>query len=189
MTAFATYTDLALRLNRTFTDPEQAWVTALLEDAAEFMRGVMNGNQVYPSSQSTYTAYPVEGRVILPQTMIRSVDAVVSPDTSLPVAFTYRQGIVFLTCDDPVDVTFTYGLDTAPQDLVNINCVLVSQQMTTIAAQLGLSGGGVSSVAIDDFKLAFADGGAGTGLSLTDSTTKYLERRYGTQAWVVKAYR
>lgn len=188
MTAFATYIDLGLRLNKDFS-ADHAWVDALLGDAAEFMRGNMNGNQVYPSSQSMYLAYPVEGRVTLPQTMVTSVDAVVSPTTGLPVAYTGRQGVVYLTCDDPVNITFTYGLAAAPADLVNINCALVSQQMLTVTANLGLSAAGLSSVAIDDFKLAFADGGVGAGLSLTPSTLQYLERRYGSQAWVVKAYR
>lgn len=188
MTAFATYVDLGLRLNKDFT-ADHAWVDALLGDAAEFMRGNMNGNQVYPSSRSTYTAYPVEGRVTLPQTMVTSIDSVVSPTTSLAVAFTARQGIVYLTCDDPVNITFTYGLTTAPADLVNINCALVSQQMITVLANLGLNAGGLSSASIDDFKLAFANGGDGAGLSLTPSTLQYLERRYGSQAWVVKAYR
>jgi hypothetical protein len=188
MTAFATYEDLGLRLKQDFS-ADHAWVDALLDDAAEFMRGNMNGNQVYPSSQSTYTAYPVEGRVTLPQTMVRSVDAVTSPDTSLPVSYVYRQGVVCLTYDDPVNIEFTYGLDAAPTDLININCALVSQQMLTVTANLGLNGAGLSSASIDDFKLAFANGGDGAGLSLTPSIQQYLERRYGTQAWVVKAYR
>lgn len=188
MTAFATYQDLGLRLNRDFS-ADHAWVDALLDDAAEFMRGNMNGNQVYPSSQSTYLAYPVEGRVILPQTMVTSVDAVMSPSTSLAVGYIGRQGVVYLTCDDPVNITFTYGLAAAPSDLININCALVSQQMLTVLANLGLNAAGLSSASIDDFKLAFANAGDGAGLSLTPAIQTYLERRYGTQAWIVKAYR
>lgn len=183
MIAFATSDDLALRLNRTFTTGEEAWVTALLEDAADFMRGVM-GSQVYPSTQSTYVAYPVGGRVTLPQGMVRSVDAVERDGEE--VEYERRQDTLFVDCNDPVDVTFTYGLDAAPGDLVSINCALVSQMMLTVEAGLGLSGGGLSSVAIDDFRAAFADGGASTGLSMTDHTRNYLVGKYGTSAWVVE---
>lgn len=182
MTAFATSDDLALRLNRTFTTEEELWVTALLDDAAEFMRGVM-GSQVYPSSQSTYVAYPVGGRVALPQGFVRSVDAVERDGEALE--YVRRQDTLFVDCNEPVDVTFTYGLDTAPNDLISINCALVSQMMLTVSAGLGLTGAGLSSIAIDDFKAAFADGGASTGLSMTDHTRDYLIGRYGTSAWVV----
>lgn len=187
MVAFATADDLAVRLNRTFTVGEEAWVTALLEDAAEFMRGVM-GSQVYPSTQSTYVAYPAGGRVTLPQAPVRSVDVVERDGVELVLDtdYTRRQDSLFVGCDDPVDVTFTYGLDAAPADLVSINCALVSQMMLTVSAGLGLTGGGLSSVAIDDFRAAFADGGASTGLSMTDATRAYLINRYGTSAWVVE---
>ena len=183
MIAFATSEDLALRLNRTFTGSEEAWVTALLEDAAEFMRGVM-GSQVYPSSQSTYVAYPAGGRVTLPQGFVRSVDAVERDGD--PVEYTRLQDSLYVAGSDPVDVTFTYGLDTAPSDLVAINCALVSQMMLTVTAGLGLTGAGLSSIAIDDFKAAFADAGASTGLSMTDQTRAYLVGKYGTSAWVVE---
>jgi len=186
MTAFATSDDLALRLNRTFTVSEEAWVSALLEDAADFMRGVM-GSRVYPSSQSTYVAYPIGGRVTLPQGFVRSVDAVERDGEALvvDVDYTRRQDTLFVDCDDPVDVTFTYGLSVAPTDLVSINCALVSQMMLTVTAGLGLTGAGLSSIAIDDFKAAFADAGASTGLSMTDQTRNYLVGKYGTSAWVV----
>lgn len=182
MEAFATHEDLAKRLNRTFTPDEEAWVTTLLEDAADFMRGVMR-NQVYPSSQSTYVAYPAGGRVDLPQGFVRSVDSVKRDDTDVP--FVRREDSVFVDGVAPVSVTFTYGLSAAPGDLVSINCALVSQMMLTVQAGLGLSGGGLSSVAIDDFKAAFADGGSSTGLSLSEHTRAYLEERYGRTSWVV----
>lgn len=184
MVAFATYVDLATRLKRTFTSDEQDWVTALLEDAADYMRGVMR-NQVYPSAQSTYTAYLTGGWARLPQGLVRSVDSVTSTD-GLPVVWKRREDSVQVT--NPVDavlLTFTYGLDAAPSDLKSINCALAAQMILTVEAGIGLTAGGLSSIAIDDFKASFADGGVGTGMSLTDATRQYLIDHYGQSAWVV----
>jgi hypothetical protein len=187
--AFATPTDLAVRMKRTFTADEQSWVETLLEDAAAFMRGVMR-NQVYPARQSTYLAYPVGGWVRLPQSHIVSVDAVVAKLTGVPVEWEQEQDSIHVHCDEgPVTVTFTYGLTVPPDDLVNINCALVSQQMLTVESGLGLNAGGISSASIDDYKIAFADGGKGSGLSMTDATRKYLEDTYGTTGWFVATNR
>ena len=187
MIAFATFSDLANRLGVTYTTAQQVQVTLLLEDAATLMRGVMR-NQVYPSRSSTYVAYPVGGRVALPQMFIRSVDSVVTA-LGVPLAYTRRQDTISLDTDNPVTITFTYGLAAAPLDLVGINCALVGQVLLTINAGLGLNAGGLSSVAVDDFKAAFADGGAGTGMTLTANTEQYLVDHYGQSAWVVEASR
>lgn len=190
MTAFATYTDLGLRLNRTFTSgSDQAWVTALLEDAASYIRGVI-GNDIYPALQSTYVAYPQQGRIRLPQSLVVSVDAVsqIDPATSLPAGVSWTQcdpQQIWVPCDLPTTVTFTHGLAAPPNDLIGFNCVIVSQQMITVAAGIGLSAAGLSSVAIDDFKAAWADAGAGTGMTLSEDSQAYLRKRYGTSMTLV----
>jgi len=170
-------------MQRTFTVPEQTWVTALLEDAAAHMRGVMR-NQVYPPKQSTYTAYPVRGRVNLPQSFVTSIDAV--QQAGADVTWTRQQDSIFVNYDLPTDITFSYGLASPPADLIPINCALVSQQILTVEAGLGLNAGGLSSIALDDFKAAFADAGASTGLVLTPYAKAYLENTYGTTGWVVE---
>lgn len=182
MEAFATFSDLATRLQRDFTPVEQGWVTALLQDAADFMRGVMR-NQVYPSQQSTYIAYPAAGWVRLPQSYVRSVDSVTRAGSN--VQWVQDGDSIRVSCNDPVTVKFTYGLDTPPSDLVGINCALAAQMMLTIEAGIGLTAGGLSSIAIDDYKASFADGGIGTGLSMTAATRTYLEDHYGSTSWVV----
>jgi hypothetical protein len=187
--AFATPTDLAVRMKRTFTADEQSWVETLLEDAAAFMRGVMR-NQVYPTRQSTYVAYPIGGWVRLPQSHIVSVDTVTSNRTGAALTWEQEQDSIRpILCDGPVTITFTYGLTVPPADLVNINCALVSQQMLTVESGLGLNAGGLSSAGIDDYKIAFADGGKGSGLSMTDETRDYLEQTYGTTGWFVSTNR
>ena len=44
---------------------------------------------------------------------------------------------------------------------------------------LGLSAGGLSSLAIDDFKAAFADGGASTGMTLTPHAAAAVRTQFG----------
>ena len=183
MTAFATHEDLALRMKRTFTTDEQEWVTALLEDAASFLRGCMGRATVYPVTTSTFPAWPLGGRVDLPQPFVVSVDAVTREDE--PLDFRRREDAVYVSGDDECAVTFTYGLAEPPADLVGLNAALVSQTLTLVEAELGLSIGGLSSVALDDFKIAFADGGALTGLALPEPQLRYLQTAYGSTGWVV----
>lgn len=186
MDAFATAAQLATAMKRTFTTEEQTWVTSLLEQAAGIMRGVMR-SQVYPSSQSTYRVYPVGGRVALPQGFIQSIDAVERDGVALveDTDYTRFEDTFTVDCNDPLDITVTSGLDTAPDDLVGINCALVSGPIMTVEAGLGLTAGGMSSVAIDDFKAAWADGGAESGMTPSPFTTQYLQDTYGTTGWVV----
>jgi len=186
MDAFATAAQLATAMQRTFTTEEQTWVTSLLEQAAGIMRGVMH-SQVYPSSQSTYRAYPVGRRVALPQGFIQSIDAVELAGVTLveDTDYTRFEDTIILGCNDPVDITVTSGLDTAPDDLVGINCALVSGPIMTVEAGIGLNAGGLSSVALDDFKAAWADGGAESGMNPTPFTIAYLQSAYGTTGWVV----
>lgn len=169
---------------RTFTAPEQEWVTALLEDAADLMRGVMR-NHVYPATTSTYTAYPTGGRVALPQSFVRSIDSV--QRDGVDVSYVRFQDTIKVESNDPVDVTFTYGVDIVPSYLIHINCALVSTTMLTVEAGIGLTAGGLSSVALDDFKAAWADAGASAGMVMTEHMRRHLEATYGTASWVVEA--
>jgi hypothetical protein len=182
MTAFATPDELATRMKRVFTLEEQDWILALLDDAAAFLRGVMKA-AVYPVTTSIYVAYPSGGRVDMPQPFVVSVDSV--ERDGVAVDFTRREDFIYVDSDEAVDVEFTYGLAAAPADLIGLNCALVSGQIGLVEADLGLQIGGLSSVALDDFKIAFADGGALTGLALPDPQLRYLRETYGSTGWVV----
>lgn len=179
MEAFATADDLASRLNRVFTAEEETWIDGLLADASDHLRSVI-GQIVYPSSQSTYTAYPVEGRVDIPQHPVVSIDAVERDGEA--VDYTARPGFILLDGDEPVSVTFTYGYADPPNELVRLACVLVSQTLLPLEAQLGLTAGGLSSVQLDDFKLAWADAGEGSGMSLTSHAEANVRRAFGASA-------
>jgi hypothetical protein len=182
MDAFATSDQLAVAMKRTFTDDEAAWVTLLLVQAAGIMRGLMH-SQVYPSQQSTYRVYPVAGRVNLPQGFIRSIDSV--QRESVDVRWERFEDAILVRGNWPLDVTISWGLDEAPDDLVSINCALVSGSMMTVEAGIGLTAGGLSSIALDDFKAAWADGGASSGMTPSAFTISYLQNTYGTTSWMV----
>lgn len=187
MTAFATYTALGVRMKRTFTEAEQPWITALLDDAAAIMRGVMR-DSVYPSATSTYTAYPVGGRVNLPFGFITELTSVTRDGDALVDGTDYvrfEDSITALSCDDPIVIVVVHGLATAPADLLALNCALVSGSILTVEAGLGLTAGGLSSVQIDDFRAAFANAGEQSGMALTPANIRYLEDHYGRAGWVV----
>ena len=187
MEAFATYSDLEARLNRVFSTQERAWVTTLLEDASTYLRDEVIGLQVFPQTQTTFKAYPNHGQVVLPQQPVISVDAVTR--NGAPIAYVLRDGVLFIQDNTaPVEITFTYGYETAPESLKRWACVLVSQALTTLELKLGLTVGGLSSVSIDDFKVAFADGGADTGMQLSDRNIALIRGQYSTGTQVVGAY-
>ena len=51
-----------------------------------------------------------------------------------------------------------------------------------LEAKLGLTVGGLSSAQIDDFRLAWADGGEGSGMSLPERLATALRQTYGQGA-------
>ncbi|MEA9983652.1 hypothetical protein [Subtercola sp. RTI3] len=203
MQAFATYTDLGTMLNRTFNTDEQAWITSLLEAASAYLREDVIGQNVFPQSQVTYEAQPDGGTVEIPAKPLISVDSVRRAGIDVP--YTRRDMVLSidpynrfystntddfsaetfvsqgyrLTHDDPVTVTFTYGYALAPEGLKRWACVLVSQTLIPLELKLGLTAGGLSSVAIDDFKAAWADAGDMSGMALSDRNILSLQNQYG----------
>lgn len=174
--AFAVASDLGARMKRTFSGAETTWINGLLEDATAYLQGEI-GQIIHPRQSATFTEWPAAGRVDLPQHPVVSVDAVKRGGVAVP--FEPRPGYVRVQGDAPVDVTFTFGYVKAPRVLESLACALVSQQLTLVEAGLGLSIGGLSSVALDDFKIAFADGGEATGLTLPKVTLDSLRRQFG----------
>lgn len=173
---FATSEDLGARMKREFTDDESEWIDGLLADATAYLQREI-GQLVAPRQTAKFSDWPSAGWVDLPQWPVISVDAV--ERDGKPVSFEERPGRVRVASDEKVDVTFTFGYSKVPRDLESLACALVSQQLTLVEAELGLSIGGLSSIALDDFKIAFADGGEGTGLTLPKVTIDGLRQSYG----------
>jgi len=180
--AFATYSDLGTRLRRTFTPDEQPWITTLLKDASTYLRDDVIGAQVFPQSSSTVRFWPDGGRVDLPNPPLISIDTVARDGVTLVdgEGYTRRDNLLWFGSDKPVDVTFTYGYALAPASLIRWTCVLVSQTLLPIEQKLGLTAGGLSSVQIDDFKIAFADAGDSTGTTLNDRNIALIRRQFGS---------
>jgi len=179
--AFANVDQLATKLNRVFTPAERTWMTELLEDASTYLREDVIGQQVYPQSTSTYTAWPDGGRVDLPQHPVASVEAVTQEGKA--ITWHRRDDSVYVDTENAVEVTFTYGFRHAPDGLARWACVLVSQVLIPLELKLGLSVGGLSSVSIDDFKASFADGGAAAGMTLTERAENNLRAQYGSTVY------
>lgn len=176
MEAFAAATDLATRLNRVFTAEEEAWIDELLADASAHLRSVI-GQQVFPRQTVTYTAYPQSGREDLPQWPVVEVTSVTRDGDEID--FEYRPGYITVDGDEPCDVTFTFGHSESPDELKRLACVLVSSTLLPLEQKLGLTAGGLSSVAIDDFKLAWADAGEQSGMALTKHAETAIRRQFG----------
>lgn len=177
MVAFATAAELGKRLKRTFTvGAETEWIDGLLADATTHLQTVI-GQQVYPVTTSTFVAYPSGGRVDLPQWPV--VEVVSVKRDGATIEYTYRPGFVMVSGDEPCDVTFTWGYATVPNELKRLACVLVSSALLPLENQLGLTAGGLSSVAIDDFKLAWADAGEQSGMALTAHAEASIRQQFG----------
>jgi hypothetical protein len=176
MQAFATAEEFGKLIKREFTTEESEWIDELLAAASAHLRSVI-GQLVFPRTTSEYTAYPSGGREDLPQWPIVTVTAVKRDGHDVP--FTYRPGYITVRGDEPCDVTFTWGYDEAPDELKRLACVLVSQTLLTLEAQLGLTAGGLSSVQLDDFRLAWANAGDGSGMSLTEHAEKAIQQQFG----------
>lgn len=181
--AFATVSDLQTALGRTFDDLVQVQqVTWLLEAASTYLREQLH-QQIYPQSSATFNDWPDCGQIVLPMTPVISVDAV-TDRAGNPVRYNEYRGDGRLTGlpDRRVTITVTYGYAAAPESLKNYTVILAAQALVTLELNLGLTAGGLSSVAIDDFKAAFADAGAGTGMTLPDTILDSLRAIYNGAA-------
>lgn len=172
--AFATVDALAIRTGRTFTDEQKPQIEALLQDASDYLRGIL-GSHVTPPK--TFTAILPAGFTSLPA-FTTQVTEVERHDVPLS-GWTFDGAEVFVPGDDPASVTWNCGLSTVPAELTRWTIVLTAQALSTLELGLGLTAGGLSSLQIDDFRAAFADGGASTGMSLSDRAIGLLRDQFG----------
>lgn len=186
MAAFAEVEDLESLLKTTYVGEDKTQVEALLDAASGHLRFVI-GQDVFPTTTTTYTAYPTFGREDLPQWPVVKVDSV--QRDGVDVRFTYRPGFIMVGSDEPVDVTFTWGVAEAPEELKRLTLVLAAQALQMFETTGALSAGGLSSLSIDDFRAAFADGGSGTGISLTKHAERAIKKAFGRGGIdVIEAY-
>lgn len=184
--SFASVADLQDRLKRTFADPDVAWVQALLGDATEHLRSVL-GWQVSPAASVTIrTKVNVGDFYRLPIQPVQAIGPVLVDGVAVTVT-DFDGGIQFKD-QGIADITFTAGYDTTPPVLVSWTCVLASQAMDAVVKLGMLSSAGLSSVSIDDFKMAWANGGEGSGYVLPDRVVEQLRSSFGTSSYVTGSW-
>jgi hypothetical protein len=182
--AFATAADLAARLGRAvWDDPlELARVEELLSDATAHLRAAVGWQVSPPATVTTRVSAGGDSVFRLPGAPVTAVTGITSGGTTLsPTIYELVDGAVEFTSGRPIGATVTYtvGYATPPRDLVSWTCVLASQALSALEELGALGGGGVSSIAIDDFRKAWADGGDGAGFVLPGRVEDKLRRQYG----------
>jgi hypothetical protein len=182
MAGFATVADLQDRLKKTFTGADIAWAQTLLDDASDHLRSVL-GWQVYPAATVTVKTKVNAGDFYrIPIQPVQSIETVkVGGDV---VAVDEFDGGIQFDSEGIAEITFTAGYSTVPSVLRSWTCVLAAQAIDAVTKLGMLSSAGLSSVSIDDFKMAWADGGEGSGYVLPDRVVEKLRESYGTSAYV-----
>lgn len=165
MASFATVADLELATKRPpYAGADILWVTELLAQASAHLRTVL-GWQVFPQSTASYrTVLRACEHYTLPSQPSQLVSVVI--DGASVETHEYDGGFM-PTQGGLATVTFTAGYATAPVSLKSWTIVLATQVIDTITKLGLLSSGGLSSVAIDDFKMVWAqseDSSSGYGI-------------------------
>lgn len=185
-TGFASVADLQARLNKTFAEPDLPWVQTLLDDASDHLRSVL-GWQVWPvASVTVRTKVNVGDFYRIPIQPVQALGAVTVDGVGVAVT-EFDGGIQFKDQGIAV-ISFTAGYATIPAVLTSWACVLAAQAMDAVVKLGMLSSAGLSSVAIDDFKMAWANGGEGSGYVLPDRVVEQLRASFGTSAYVTGSW-
>lgn len=87
----------------------------------------------------------------------------------------------------PVTVTYTHGLATVPEDIVDLTCNLAKAWLDHLAAGSG-STAGLKSVKVDDAAESYSDESAGqvSPTYIPEVTRNWLARRFGGGVEVVE---
>lgn len=185
--AFATAAQLATRLGRTFTPEQVTQADELLEDATEYLRGII-GSHVAPQRTSTVTLHPseVDTFLELPGPPIMSVQ-VVEINGQPFTGWVLRDGLLHhprgwrgRIASDVITVTYTHGYPAAPADLVALTCVLAAEALANIKDLKQLAPGSVSNVRVGDYGKGWHTRGGGLPAHIVDD----LRARYGRSAVV-----
>lgn len=172
--AFADIAALELRTGRRFSGEQKPQIASLLEDATTYLRSNLGSHFTPPK---TITVTLPAGYTALPA--FTTEVTVVTRDDEPVSGWSFDGATVSVPGDDPADVTFVCGLAEPPAELARWTIVLVAQALNTLELGLGLTAGGLSSLQIDDFRAAFADGGADTGMAMSDRALGRLREQFG----------
>lgn len=188
MTAFATVGDVENLLKTSYAEgsADRLLVEELLEDAAEHLRDIIGGAQVYPQITSTFELEHSAGDrwLDIPVKPLISIDAM-SVDGVPVTAPKAVDGAVRLCGPATVVLTVTHGYATAPPILRSYNRILVSQALQTLLELGTLGSGEVTSFGIDDYHKGFKTGDDQGVFELPLRVEQRLRNRFGTTVYVV----
>jgi hypothetical protein len=170
-------------------------LSALLDDASAHLRSLLGW--VYPVTQSTVTLWADHGPqwLTVPLVPLVSVDAVTVqdipswPSQSQPSAVAV-QVVQFdqqiRVCGPArVTVTATHGYAEVPGELRSWCCVLASQAFSIVQELGSLGSGNTASVAIDDYRKAYFQTGAGSDpFDIPSGVVERLQAQYGRGTYV-----
>lgn len=205
MVLLAQVADLAARLNvdpdGLTTQQQLQWET-LLEDASEAIRDVIGSPLDFRTSTITMWVgdLPVVGRAQMRPQVNNRFDTralVYSQLIRLPavpavelISITDEFGPIdgelldshtlrVWTANTLVTITYTHGWAVIPRELVRWTCVLAASMLqASKTGNLGMAGG-ISSVGIDDGRVAFAASQPGQAIDLPDTVRVRLRATYG----------
>lgn len=182
---FATVTDLEERLGRTLESGERQIAEFALSDATAYLRGVV-GAQVSPPAQVTVRDLLSGGEkwVHLPGAPIVSVESVTV--NGVETDYILLDNAVKVHGHSLVEVVYTVGYQTVPDELKAWACVLASDVLSSIDDLGALHSGGVSYVSIDDYRKGWQSGGDSSGFVLPQRVEDALRSRFGESAHVVR---
>ncbi|WP_181272828.1 hypothetical protein [Brevibacterium oceani] len=182
---FATINDLESRLGRTLESGERQIAEFALTDATAYLRGVI-GAQVSPPAQVTVRDYLSAGEkwVHLPGSPIVSVESVTVDGEDAD--FLHLDNAVKVRGHSLVEVTYTVGYATVPDELKAWACVLAADVLSSIDDLGALHSGGVAYVSIDDYRKGWQAGGDSSGFVLPQRVEDALKSRYGQSTHVVR---
>ena len=194
---FASTSDLATRLGRSFTAAETAQAAAILDDATAYLQSQIG--QLVEAGEATVTipVDPCDRRIRLPQWPVRSVDSVLVNGCEV-TDFEIRDGFLSRVAGWPaalstdpsslvlsaygyefcaVTITFSYGLAVVPPELVSWACVLAAGVIGQVTRSGALSAAGVSSERVDDYAVNYETGSM--PMSLPERVLDGLRASYG----------
>lgn len=202
MTAFATYSDVATRLGRTFTGTEQAQVTAFLDDATAYLRRVIGQDVTAATSTAVLSLAPDADWLLLPQQPVRGVTSVEVGPAGSEVAVTdfelvdgalylgprwwpFGLPLTALSGYQRVVVTYDHGLSAVPDDLKAWAIVLAAQAFAQVEREGSMGAPRLRQQSIDDFAQSFDTSGPAT-FSLPAAEIDRLRAAYGGGVYITR---
>ena len=184
MAALATVAQVEARLARDLTGADETRMARLLDDASAAVRGYTG--QEFTSSTTTVRVKAKTGVLFLPQRPVTAVTAVEDTDNNALSYQWYGDDRIYLWSLTPineweinvplkrmvyVDITYTHGYATVPDDIVAVVC-----QMAMRAYGVDATDSGKTSESISNYSYSTGGAAAAGGVGLLSDERAVLDR-------------